>query len=238
MRNEPVKIVFMMTIENMHGREMLTWLLNYKFPITAIIIEHKSKRAERIRYIRYNDYDPKPFDEIIKGHQIKVYYVENHNDDETLSLLNTYKPDYIVLGGTRILKDHIIQTAKSGVLNSHPALLPQYQGLDCVSWAILNGDHVGATVHMVDMGIDSGPIVLQEVVDYSDCANLGDVRVKVMKKCAELVVKSLIGLEFSSLKPIPQDLSLGINHPALPLEKLEIVEKIIANQKNITDIQL
>lgn len=231
MKNEPVKIVFMMTVENMHGREMLTWLLNYQFPITAIIIEHKSKRAERIRNVRYNDYNPNSFDEIIKNHPIKVHHVENHNDEETLSLLTNYKPDYIVLGGARILKDHIIQTTKFGVLNSHPALLPKYQGLDCVSWSILNGDPVGATVHLIDPGIDSGPIILQGIVDYTDCANLGEVRVKVMKKCAELVVKSLIGLEFGSLKPIPQDLSLGINHPAIPTEKLEIVEKIIANQK-------
>ena len=58
MTNEITKIVFMMSVENMHGREMLTWLLNFSFPITAIIIEHKSKRAERVRNARYNEYNP------------------------------------------------------------------------------------------------------------------------------------------------------------------------------------
>jgi len=231
MTNEITKIVFMMSVENMHGREMLTWLLNFSFPITAIIIEHKSKRAERVRNARYNEYNPKSFNEIIKNHSIKIHYVENHNDEETISLLNNYKPDYIVLGGTRILKDPIINTVKFGVLNSHPALLPKYQGLDCVSWSILNGDPVGATVHLIDAGIDSGPIILQDNVDYSDCSNLGEVRVKVMKKCAELVVKSLIGLKFNTLKPIIQNLSLGINHTSLPLEKLELVERKILEQK-------
>ncbi|MBC8444358.1 hypothetical protein H8D83_02100 [Candidatus Woesearchaeota archaeon] len=103
--------------------------------------------------------------------------------------------------------------------------------MDCISWSILNGDQVGATVHLIDSGIDSGPIVCQETVDYLECSNLGEVRVKVMKKCAELVIKSLIGLEFGSLKPMPQDSSLGINHSALPPEKLILVEKIIANHR-------
>ena len=129
------------------------------------------------------------------------------------------------------MKEPVINTAKFGVLNSHPALLPKYQGLDCVSWSILNGDPVGATIHLIDSGIDSGPIILQEVVNYSDCSNLCEVRVKVMKKCAELVVKSLIGLEFNTLKPIMQDLSLGINHTSLPLEKLELVEEKIIEQR-------
>jgi len=232
MKTEPIKIVVMMTVENIQGRVIISNLLNFNFPLTAIIVEHKSKYSEKCRNYLQNDfYNPKSIDELIQDQKINVHYVEHHNNDETESLLRKYEPDYIVLGGARILKNHIIKTAKYGVLNSHPAILPKYQGLDCVGWAILNGDSVGATVHFIDEGVDTGPILIQESIDYSDCTKLIEVRIKAMKKCAELVIKSLIGLEFGSIKSIPQDLGQGIQHSALPPEKLELIDKILSGHK-------
>ncbi len=229
MKTEPMTLVVMMTVENIQGREIISNLLKFNFPITATIVEHKSKYSENSRnYLKNDFYNPKSIDELIQNQKINVHYVEHLNNEETESLLKKYQPDYIVLGGSRILKNHIITTAKYGVLNSHPAMLPEYQGLDCVGWAILNGDPVGATVHFIDEGVDTGPILIQESVDYSDCTKLIEVRIKAMKKCAELVIKSLIGLEFGSIKPIPQDLSKGIQHPALPPEKIELIKQILS----------
>ena len=126
--------------------------------------------------------------------------------------LEKYNPDYIILGGARILKEHVIKSTKFGILNSHPAILPKYRGLDCVAWTILENDSVGATVHYIDPGVDSGPIILQETVDYSDCNSLLKVRIKVMKKCAELMVRALLGVYFNTLTPIKQDSTKGVNH--------------------------
>ena len=225
------KIVVMMTVENIQGREILSNLVDLKLPVIAVIIEHRSKLAENTRnYLKNDHYNPKSFSEIVKDTSINVHYVEQHNEQETVDLLKKYEPDYIVLGGTRILKEHVIKTAKFGILNAHPAILPMYQGLDCVGWSILNNDPVGATVHYIDPGIDSGPIILQETIDYTDCKSLIEVRIKAMRKCAELTVKSLIGLESGTLSPIPQDLSLAVKHPAMPIDKVEYVEKLLANK--------
>lgn len=221
----------MMTIENIHGRETLKNLIDFKFPLSAIIIEHKSKLAENARdYLKNDFYNPPSFKELIDGKKIPVHFVENHNDEDTKNFLKKYSPDYIILGNTRILKEHIISTAKKGVLNSHPAILPQYRGLDCVGWSILNRDSVGATVHMVDPGIDSGPIIIQEIINFDDCNSLLAVRVKVMRKCAILFLKSLIGLEFGTLYPKIQESSLAKKYPSLPLEKINIVEEKISKQ--------
>jgi len=226
MSNEPDVILFMMTIGNVHGREALNKLLDYNIPIKTIIVEHKSKLAENTKnYLHSEFYAPKTFDEIIKDTGIEVHYVKNLNDDDCLDILKKSKPDYIVLGGTRILKEHIINTVKKGILNAHPALLPKYQGLDCVGWSILNDDPVGATVHFIDNGIDSGPIILQESIDYSDCHSLIEVRIKAMRKCAVLMLKSLVGLKFGTLKPIKQDLSLGENHRAMTEKEVDLVEE-------------
>jgi len=222
----------MMTVENIQGREILENLLNYKFPVNAVIVEYKSKLAENTRnYLKNDFYNPKPFSELVENTSINVHYVKHHNESESIDLLKKYEPDHVVLGGTRILKEPVIKTVKFGILNSHPAILPKYQGLDCVAWSILNNDPVGATIHYIDPGIDTGPIILQESIDYSDCHSLIEVRIKAMRKCADLVVKSLIGLEFGTLTPRPQDTSLAIKHPAMSPDKVTQVEKILSIQK-------
>ena len=84
-------IVFMMTVENVQGREMLNKLLEYNIPITSIIIEHKSKLAENTRnYLNTKIYQPKKFDDIIRNKKIPVHYVENFNDQNSLLYLLNY----------------------------------------------------------------------------------------------------------------------------------------------------
>lgn len=226
------KIAFMMTIENIHGREILTQLVNTKFFPSCIIIEHKSERSERIRNLKYNNYEPKKFTEIIKNSSTDIFYVENHNDVVTEKILKKFQPELIILGGTRILKENIIKIPRFGIINSHPAILPKYQGSDCVAWSILNGDLVGATVHFIDSGVDSGPIILQKSLDYHDCKTLGEIRVKVMKLCSNLVLESLNGLKNNTLVAKKQNSSLSIHHKPISVDKLKIVEKIILDKFN------
>jgi methionyl-tRNA formyltransferase len=229
MKSSPI-VVILMTIENIHGREVLIKLLEYNVSISAIIIEHKSKLSENARsYLKNDFYNPKKVNDIIADLQIKTHFVENHNDEQTENLLQQYNPDYIVLGNARILKSNIIQIPKKGILNAHPAILPKYQGLDCVGWSILNGDSVGATAHFIDEGIDSGPIILQETVDYSNCRTLIEVRIMVMKICAKLLAKSILGLESGNLIPMKQNISSDHTYPVLSSEQIIQINNILSS---------
>ena len=68
-------------------------------------------------------------------------------------------------GFMRIISPYFIKKYKNRILNIHPALLPAYPGLNAQKQAIQNGAKVsGCTVHFVDEGVDSGPIILQSVV--------------------------------------------------------------------------
>lgn len=73
-------------------------------------------------------------------------------------------PDYLVLGGGGILEPDVIQTARAGVLNAHPALLPWVRGNGVVAQSLEHDVALGATVHMVDSGIDTGPIVARRLL--------------------------------------------------------------------------
>jgi methionyl-tRNA formyltransferase len=84
---------------------------------------------------------------------------------EAVAALEDLRPDLLVLGGAPILPDAVLGTATHGTLNAHPGLLPRYRGVDVVPHAVLNGDPVGATVHFVDTGIDTGRIVARVEVE-------------------------------------------------------------------------
>lgn len=84
---------------------------------------------------------------------------------EAVAALEELEPDLLVLAGAPILPDAVLGTATHGTLNAHPGLLPRYRGVDVVPHAVLNGDPVGATVHFVDTGIDTGRIVARVEVE-------------------------------------------------------------------------
>jgi methionyl-tRNA formyltransferase len=96
---------------------------------------------------------------MLAGHEVERVRVPHHNAQECLARLESLSPEYIVLGGTRILKAPIFATARGGCLNSHPGLLPEVRGSASVAWAIHLDLPIGCTCHFIEAGIDTGPIV-------------------------------------------------------------------------------
>jgi phosphoribosylglycinamide formyltransferase 1 len=76
------------------------------------------------------------------------------------------EPDLVVLAGyMQLLSRGFVERFRNRVINIHPALLPAFPGIDAVQQAIDHGSKVtGVTVHFVDEGVDSGPIILQRAV--------------------------------------------------------------------------
>lgn len=84
--------------------------------------------------------------------------------------LDLHHVELVLLAGfMRILSPQFINRFPARIMNIHPALLPSFPGLDAQEQAIRYGVKVsGATVHFVDEGMDSGPIILQEAVPVED----------------------------------------------------------------------
>jgi phosphoribosylglycinamide formyltransferase-1 len=91
-------------------------------------------------------------------------------DAELIAILRRHEVDLVCLAGfMRLLSPRFIQAFVGRILNIHPALLPAFPGLDAQRQAFDYGVKVsGATVHLVDEGLDSGPIVVQEAVPVLD----------------------------------------------------------------------
>jgi formyltetrahydrofolate-dependent phosphoribosylglycinamide formyltransferase len=100
--------------------------------------------------------------------------------------LEMLEPDWIVSAGfMRILGPAVLSAFPLRVLNTHPALLPSFPGAHAVRDALAHGVSVtGSTIHLVDEGVDTGPIVSQRAVPVApddDQASLHE-RIKVAER--------------------------------------------------------
>lgn len=135
-----------------------------KIPINpAVIISNKSdakglKIAQRLG-IKTEVIESKDF----KGSRLEY-------DKKIISTLERYgvtpKNGLVCLAGfMRIISPEFVKKYKNRIINIHPALLPAFPGLDAQKQAIECGSkYSGCTVHFVDSGVDTGPIILQSIV--------------------------------------------------------------------------
>lgn len=112
-----------------------------------------------------------------KEHNIETQYIDFRSfknkedyDKKVVECLKEKKIDLVVLAGyMRILSPFFINAYKNKVMNIHPALLPSFPGLHAQKQAVEHGVKVsGCSVHFVDEGLDSGPIILQKAVEVKD----------------------------------------------------------------------
>ena len=134
-------------------------------------------------------------------------------DKEVIATLQKYKitpsNGLVCLAGfMRIISPYFIKKYKNRILNIHPALLPSFPGLDAQKQAIEFGAKFsGCTVHFVDEGVDTGPIILQEIVKVSvnDTEKTLSKKIlieehKAYPKAVELFAKNKISIKGKKVK--------------------------------------
>ncbi|MBD2724363.1 phosphoribosylglycinamide formyltransferase [Hymenobacter armeniacus] len=117
-------------------------------------------------------------------------------DADAAALLQQYRPDVVVLAGyMRILSPAFIQPFAGRILNIHPADTHQHQGLHAYEWAFENQlPETKITVHLVDEGLDTGPILAQQTVDLRGADTLAEVERRGLAVEHELYARTLAWL--------------------------------------------
>lgn len=105
-------------------------------------------------------------------------------DKKIVECLKEKDVGLVVLAGyMRIISPHFIKMYKNKIMNIHPALLPSFPGLHAQRQAIEYGVKVsGCTVHFVEEGVDSGPVILQKVVEVKDNDTEESLAEKILKE--------------------------------------------------------
>lgn len=140
-------------------------------------------------------------------HDIPVYQpIKLKDDRELIEKLKELKPDFIiVVAFGQILTKEVLDIPKYGCINLHASLLPMYRGAAPLNWAIINGEKVsGNTTMMMDVGLDTGDMLLKDEVEISETMTAGELHDLLMNRGADLLVQTIEGIVHNSITPQKQ----------------------------------
>lgn len=117
-------------------------------------------------------------------------------EEEILQALKEKEVEFIVLAGyMRLIGETLLKAYEGKIINIHPSLLPAFPGKDAIGQAFKAGVKVaGVTVHYVDEGMDTGPIIAQQAVQLDDNETLESIEEKIHQIEYELYPKTLVKL--------------------------------------------
>lgn len=130
--------------------------------------------------------------EVSKFYRFPVAVCKDQNASASTTRLREWSPDVIIFTGGNILRKELLAVPRLGVLNIHLGLLPQVRGMSSPEWSLLNHVPPGVTIHYMDTGIDTGPILQRaEFHDVERCESLKELRARLIafgiEKTAEVV---------------------------------------------------
>jgi methionyl-tRNA formyltransferase len=148
-----------------------------------LIVEEVGKRAEyESKYLR-------PFNQFAL--QYPAFH-ENLKTEHTISneVLNAMKklsPAWVIVDGSIMIPDEYLGAKGLCFIHAHPGILPDFAGVDCVKWAILEGRKIGSSVHILTSKLDAGPVLAQAELKNSKYSNILDIRQDVLCLGAQLI---------------------------------------------------
>lgn len=159
-----------------------------------------------------------PVKELAVDKGIKVLQPARIKESVFIDELKSMNPEIIVVVAYgKILPSQILRLPQHGCINAHASLLPKYRGAAPVQWAIINGEKkTGITIMLMDEGLDTGDILLQEETEISDEDTAETLSKRLSNIGATLLIKTIKKIKDGSLKPIPQE---GSPSYAPPLKK-------------------
>lgn len=185
-----MKIVFMGTPD--FAKESLRAIYEAKHNIVGVVTNIDKPRGRGMKL------QPSEVKQYALEKELVLYQPEkikrNQNFIEEIKKL---KPDVIcVVAYGKLLPKEILEIPPYGCINVHASLLPKYRGAAPIQWSILNGDKkTGVSTMYMDIGMDTGDIILKEEVEIEEDETTGELWNKLAKIGGELLVKTLEQIE-------------------------------------------
>lgn len=149
-----------------------------------------------------------PVKEVAVAHSIPVLQPEKIGTPEAIDeikSLGDIGAMIVVAYGQKIPRP-ILEWPKHGAINVHGSILPKYRGAAPIQHAIMAGEReTGVTTMLMDEGLDTGDILLQESIDIPENENAGELGERLSLLGAKLLMKTLEGVEFGTVVSIPQN---------------------------------
>ena len=194
-----MKIVFMGTPD--FAEKSLEAIYNSGHEILAVVTNPDRPKGRGMKMVF------SPVKEFAVSKNLKIYQPEKvRKNIEFIEEIKKLQPDVIcVVAYGKILPKEILDIPKLGCINVHGSLLPKYRGAAPIQWAVINGEKVtGVTTMYMDIGMDTGDMILKEEVSIGEDETTGELWDKLSEVGAKLLVKTLKQIEDGTATRIPQ----------------------------------
>ena len=144
-----------------------------------------------------------PVKELAMEKGIEVYQPEKvRNNEDFIEKIKILNPEVIcVVAYGKILPKEILDIPEKGCINVHGSLLPKYRGAAPIQWAIINGDDItGVTTMYMDVGMDTGDMILKKETKIGDDETTGELWERLAILGAEALVETLDLIENGNVK--------------------------------------
>lgn len=211
-----MRIVFMGTPE--FAVYSLRRILNSSHEVVGIVTVPDKPRGRGKRV------QPSPVKQFALEHNLKpILQPESLKDGGFLEELKKLNADLFVVVAFRILPEEVFSIPSLGTINLHASLLPAYRGAAPINWVIMNGEkETGVTTFIIEKGVDTGKILLQEKVMILDDETAGSLHDRLAKVGAELLVRTLDLLAKKEIVPEEQPFGEFPKAPKITKEILKI----------------
>ena len=148
-----------------------------------------------------------PVKEKALEHNLTVYQPRRAREPEFIEQMRALNPDVmVVVAFGQILPKDILDIPKYGCINVHASLLPKYRGAAPIQWAVINGDAVsGVTTMQMDVGLDTGDMLLKTEVPLAKDETGGSLFDKLSTLGGELLIETLDKIQTGDIHPEKQD---------------------------------
>jgi methionyl-tRNA formyltransferase len=161
--------------------------LNENYEVIAVITQPDRPKGRGQKLM------PSPIKEYALEHNLTVLQPEKIKTSETEEQLKKLAPDLIVVVAFgQILSKAILDIPQLGCINVHASLLPKYRGAAPIHWSIINGEtKTGITTMYMDVGLDTGDMILKEEVSISAKMNTGELHDTLMNIGAKTLLQTI-----------------------------------------------
>ena len=148
-----------------------------------------------------------PVKEKALEHGLTVYQPRRAREPEFIEQMRALNPDVmVVVAFGQILPKELLDIPKYGCVNVHASLLPKYRGAAPIQWAVIRGEKVsGVTTMQMDVGLDTGDMLLKTEVSLAEDETGGSLHDKLSVLGGDLLIETLKGLEAGTIVPEKQD---------------------------------
>jgi methionyl-tRNA formyltransferase len=225
----PTRIVFMGTpafavssLEALARQIRLAGGAGQQFPSGAELVgvitapDRPKGRGQRL--------SPPAVKEAALGLGLSVLQFERVKAPEAIDQIRALKPDLIVVVAFgQILPKTLLEIPPKGCINVHASLLPAYRGAAPIQWAIIRGaERTGVTTMLMDEGMDTGPMLMQQTVEIEPEERAGELAKRLSLIGAELLIDTIDAWMRGTVTATPQDHTKATHAPLMKKHDGEI----------------